>query len=214
MAEIAQFDLVAGHVSLDFANTLDNRYSPAGEIELLKTYADVLRFGVQSGVLIPTQARSLRRFSENSSAKSKSNRAAEAVLRSAVRLREAIDGIFRATARHKRPAAADLAVLNNNVRGAVTHHRIAPAIVRGKPAFAWQWDGFDSDLAAALWPVAQGAAELLASSGCSLVRECHSVTCRWLFLDHSKNHSRRWCDMKTCGNRNKARRYYHKLAKA
>jgi len=31
--------------------------------------------------------------------------------------------------------------------------------------------------------------------------------CRWLFLDTSKNHTRRWCDMKVCGNRIKARRF-------
>ena len=33
-------------------------------------------------------------------------------------------------------------------------------------------------------------------------------TCRWLFLDRSKNHSRRWCDMRICGNRSKTRRFY------
>lgn len=34
-------------------------------------------------------------------------------------------------------------------------------------------------------------------------------TCRWLFLDRSKNRSRRWCDMKVCGNRAKAHQHYH-----
>lgn len=214
MNKPALFQLVAGHVVLDFANTLDNRYSPAGETELLQSYAALLRFAAQSAILTPGQVQSVRRLSGNGSPRAGPNRAAEAVLRSAVRLREAIDRIFRAIASHRQPVAGDLALLNHEMEGAAAHRRIAPAIVMGRPAFTWQWSELDSDLAGPLWPVAHAAAELLASDDCALVRECHSVTCRWLFLDYSKNHSRRWCDMKTCGNRVKARRYYHKLAKA
>jgi predicted RNA-binding Zn ribbon-like protein len=40
------------------------------------------------------------------------------------------------------------------------------------------------------------------------VRECSGDTCGWLFVDTSRNHSRRWCDMEDCGNRAKARRHY------
>jgi len=36
---------------------------------------------------------------------------------------------------------------------------------------------------------------------------CAADDCAWVFLDTSKNHSRRWCDMKACGNRAKARRF-------
>src|SRR6266850_1944513 len=41
----------------------------------------------------------------------------------------------------------------------------------------------------------------------SLLRECADDTCAWLFVDRTKNHSRRWCDMNTCGTRNKMREY-------
>ena len=41
-----------------------------------------------------------------------------------------------------------------------------------------------------------------------LVRECGASDCAWLFLDTSKNHHRRWCDMTRCGNRAKVRRFY------
>jgi predicted RNA-binding Zn ribbon-like protein len=40
------------------------------------------------------------------------------------------------------------------------------------------------------------------------VKKCADTDCGWLFLDMSRNRSRRWCDMKSCGNRAKARRYY------
>src|SRR5207302_22567 len=59
-----------------------------------------------------------------------------------------------------------------------------------------------------LWPVIRSAADLLVSGEAQRVRRCASETCDWLFLDTSRNHSRRWCDMSGCGNRAKARRHY------
>ena len=58
-----------------------------------------------------------------------------------------------------------------------------------------------------LWQLSENAAELLTSDKLGLLRECAKQDCRWLFLDTSKNHTRRWCDMKLCGNRMKARRF-------
>jgi predicted RNA-binding Zn ribbon-like protein len=234
MARPAPFELVAGHVALDFANTLDNRYSPAVELELLQSYDDLLRFCAQARIMAPAQVRRLHRL-----AFLKGTGAVVAALRSALRLREAIERIFSAIAqdgaqdhvqnhdqrhpRRKRTSARgfdanDLAILNGYVKNALVHRRIAPAIASaGAPTIvpngaplAWQWIGQGSDLNAPFWPIVLAAAELLASGDLALVRECRSATCRWLFLDQSKNHSRRWCDMKTCGNRVKARRYYHK----
>jgi predicted RNA-binding Zn ribbon-like protein len=59
-----------------------------------------------------------------------------------------------------------------------------------------------------LWPIVGSAAELLASDNLPLVRACSSKTCQWFFLDTSKNHRRRWCSMKLCGNRAKVRKFY------
>jgi predicted RNA-binding Zn ribbon-like protein len=39
------------------------------------------------------------------------------------------------------------------------------------------------------------------------VRLCADASCAWLFLDTTRNRTRRWCDMKECGNRNKVRRF-------
>jgi len=55
--------------------------------------------------------------------------------------------------------------------------------------------------------LALSAAGLMTSPEMARVRACGSSDCRWLFLDTSKNHTRRWCDMKICGNRMKARRF-------
>jgi predicted RNA-binding Zn ribbon-like protein len=61
-----------------------------------------------------------------------------------------------------------------------------------------------------LWPIAESAAELLTSQEVSSIRLCEAPDCDWLFLDNSRNRSRRWCDMKICGNREKARRHYRR----
>jgi len=59
-----------------------------------------------------------------------------------------------------------------------------------------------------LWPIARAVADVLIhEENRSLLRECADDTCAWLFVDRTKNHSRRWCDMNTCGTRNKMREY-------
>jgi len=63
-----------------------------------------------------------------------------------------------------------------------------------------------SDLRAPLWPVVKSAVDLLVS-GEARLRACASDTCGWLFIDESKNRSRRWCSMRDCGNRAKVRRF-------
>jgi predicted RNA-binding Zn ribbon-like protein len=76
--------------------------------------------------------------------------------------------------------------------------------------FTWEWVHPESSLDSMLWPVTRAASELLTSDDLAYVRRCASESCGWLFLDKTKNHRRRWCEMKTCGNRDKARRYYQR----
>ena len=65
----------------------------------------------------------------------------------------------------------------------------------------WGWGSAESELELPVWAIAKSAMELLTSPDVQHVRACQSDTCRWVFLVTSKNHSRRWCDMKICGNR-------------
>ena len=75
--------------------------------------------------------------------------------------------------------------------------------------FRWELEtGALRDLEGPLWPIVRSATDLLTSEHLLTVRECALETCSWLFLDHSKNLKRRWCDMKICGNRSKVRRHY------
>jgi predicted RNA-binding Zn ribbon-like protein len=55
-------------------------------------------------------------------------------------------------------------------------------------------------------PIAWAALDLFRSGELPRLKQCPAEACRWLFIDRTKNGSRRWCDMATCGNQAKARR--------
>ena len=76
--------------------------------------------------------------------------------------------------------------------------------------FEWTWVLDANDLDRVLWPIVRSAADLLTSGDLRKVRQCARESCDWLFVDASKNHSRRWCSMNMCGSRVKARRYYQR----
>ena len=198
-----RFELMGGAVCLDFVNTLDDRFS-AEPKELLQHYVDLARFAEDTGILPDLQVDRLmtRSMQQPDSAKR--------ALASAIQLREAISEIFYALARKNPVPAAAVVILNQHVQEAAQHL----ALVAGRRHFEWKFEGDSYDLFAPLWPIARDAAELLASERLEFVRTCASKTCEWLFLDESKNHRRRWCDMTKCGNRAKVRRFYTRKKKA
>ena len=195
-----RFDLIAGNVSLDFVNTLDDRHLQPKE--LLETYADLARFGEDTGLLEPSQ---VDRLYWRSSADPE--RAQQALL-AGRELREAIHDVFWAIMNRRPVPPVALARLNHYVRTAAAHMRLAPV----KWGFEWKFDEL-LDFDGVLWPIARSAADLLASDQRGYVRACSSKACEWFFLDTSKNHHRRWCDMTRCGNRAKVRRFYARQKK-
>ncbi|MGH2450272.1 MAG: CGNR zinc finger domain-containing protein, partial [Candidatus Limnocylindria bacterium] len=104
------------------------------------------------------------------------------------------------------PAARDLDRLSEERAEAESHARL---MARGATP-SWDWAERGHPLERPLWPLARAAAELLASDRRADVRECAAGDCQWLFVDESRNRSRRWCSMKSCGNRAKVRRYYQR----
>ncbi|HLK21867.1 MAG TPA: ABATE domain-containing protein [Bryobacteraceae bacterium] len=187
------FELVAGHVALDFVNTLDNRFLDWGPGELLGTYDDLLRFVVQSGLLTARQTKTLKGDREDALAQAKELR--EALARVAY---QQVDG--------ERLSAKPVETLEKYFREAAKHRHLTAEGLRT----VWRWRGIEKNAAAPVWLLAQAAEDFLVSGDGARLRCCASDSCRWLFLDTSKNHTRRWCDMKVCGNRMKARRFYAK----
>jgi predicted RNA-binding Zn ribbon-like protein len=190
-----QFDLIGGNACLDFVNTLDDRHTKPKE--LLEHYEDLVRFGEDAGLLGVEQAtRLIKRTSHDP------GRARES-LRRARDLREAIHDVFWALINERPVPDTPLARLNADVQKASEHLRL----VRSNGGFEWRFDD-RNDLDSLLWRIARSAADLLVSDQLPFVRACSSKDCEWFFLDTSKNHHRRWCDMKRCGNRAKVRRFY------
>lgn len=128
---------------------------------------------------------------------------AERVLVYARELRLLLWRIFSAIAADEAPEQEDLDRLSREV-AAVGAER---TLVLADDAFVWQWRAPGDCLDAMLWPAIASAAELLTSDEVARVRECAADDCGWLFIDASRNRSRRWCDMSECGNRAKVRRY-------
>jgi len=196
----ARFKTKTGRLCLDFTNTVDWHASAHPE-ETLSTYGDLLRWAEGARILPPDKARSFLAASQEKPA------LAGSALAQAVELREAIYRILSSEARGGEGAADDLSVLNKAVASSISNARLE----KSDGGFDWNWTLSPSRLDSILWPVAWSAAGLLTSEAIERVGECDDEKgCGWLFFDTSRNRSRRWCDMRDCGNRAKSRRHYRK----
>ncbi len=202
---MAEAKLLAGSLCLDFCNTAEWHAAPQ-PVERLTSYEALVAWSEQAGAVAEGEAKQLLAEAE------RQPREAEAVLQRAVSLREAIYRLFAALA-HGRPVdEADLAELNAALAAALPGLRLVQveSPQREEGQFAWAWAAGRSDLDRMLWPVVRSAADLLTSADLARVRQCAGDPCGWLFIDSSRNHSRRWCSMEDCGNRAKARRHYRR----
>ncbi len=190
--------MVGGELCLDFANTVD--WHASGKPgEGLVGCEDLVDWSRQAGILSAGGAGRLLRLA------SRRPQLAEAAVRRAIALREAIYRIFRSLAVEASPAARDLRLLNEALAEAMPHLKVA----RKGDSFAWEWADVGESLDGVLWPILRSAADVLTSEKRTRVGQCADDRgCGWLFLATSTNHSRRWCDMEDCGNRAKARRHY------
>ncbi len=194
------FDYDSGDLCLDFANTMSNHAGDHPE-ENLKGYTDLIAWGEGAGLVTPESA---ARLFDRSVALPED---AERIYGAAIQVREALYHIFSNRYAGRTIPGPDLEVLNSLVQEAMGHLRLTPA----DGEFRWEWLPGIQEANLILWSVARAAAELLTSDHVLRVRECEDDRgCGYLFIDQSKNHSRRWCSMESCGNRAKARRHYSK----
>ena len=194
--DLSWADLIGGRLALDFINTKGDRLSDTPD-EHLADYPTLVAWAQHAGGLDAAQA---RRLTHKGAA---SPRAAAAAVAEAVALREAVYRMLQA--RERAPEAADMALLN----AAFARASADPHVVFAGGQYHVGWRCSD-DLTAPLDAIARDAVALLASGDdVARVRQCESEGgCGWVFLDTTKGRTRRWCDMKICGNRAKARRHY------
>lgn len=202
-AAVPTFELAGGRLCLDFTNTVSNQFAEERG-DKLQSYAALLGFAQQAGAVTPRQAKLLRR------AAAAEPEAAAGALERARRLRDSLFRVFYARSRDERVPEADLAAFNAALGEALAHRRV----VRNGEGFTLDFERDAADLDAPLWAIAASAADLLTSDHCARMRVCsgEATGCTWLFVDESKNQSRRWCSMSECGNRAKARRHYRRVS--
>jgi len=195
----AGLTLVGGVLALDFANSASGRGTAFAQ-EHIHSIDDLVAWGSHAGCLGPAAAM-------QSALASAADPLATEVLRRALRLREAIFGIGSAIANGCEPAANDLDIIRLAVRDAM-----ASGALKRRSHGGYGLDFGDAPPAAAvIGPVALSALDMLETADFARIKQCPGRTpnndCQWLFLDVSKNNSRRWCDMATCGNRTKSHRH-------
>lgn len=192
-SEAEKHHLIAGILCLNFANTLYG-HSKIPVHEYLREYRDLVIWSRKAGVLSDRESEFLIR-----KAASHPNEALS-VFHRAIAFRETIHRTFIVTAHGAAPKPANLSALNAARSEALAHSHVNQA----SDGFVIDWND-KTALERMLWPIALSAAELLTSADLRRVRQCGG--CDWLFVDHSRNHLRRWCSMSACGNRAKVRRF-------
>src|SRR5262245_13993268 len=204
----ARMKLVGGRLCLDFVNTVggwepkpgregNDPFAMIVRADKLVDYLDLAAWGQHSGMLSESEAQVLARIAR------RREREAAAILKRAFALRGAIYGISVAIINRMEARSADLAVVNRELSIAHGHVRLH----EGRKNFVWEWINSKNSLDQLLWRIADSTAEMLTTDDLGRLRECPGDRCGWLFLDTSKNSRRQWCDMQTCGNLAKVRRF-------
>ena len=192
-----EFDFISGRLCLDFANVWKNMQHPDPGLQ----YATLLQWSKQAGSLSAADLGRLAQRASREAAK------VAVVVDRAHDLAATLRRFFMAIVEEKRPNTADLDLLNTELARA--WGRLS--VVQQDGAFALDWPATSDALDRLIWPVAHSAADLLVSADLDRLKACDADNCIYLFVDSSKSGRRRWCDMKICGNRHKARRHREKL---
>ena len=196
-----EMKFVGGHPCLDFVNTVGARVS---RVKKGRDYADVVLRDKLTDYQALASWSSLAGLSTAKELRAARLRpeAAARILKRAVRLREALYRILKSFLEGWRPPQADVDILTRELLAARSHERL----LISRTGLVWAWNDSEELLEIPLWRLAQSAEDLFRSADLKRLRQCGGDECGWLFLA-SRNRSRRWCDMKECGNRAKVRRF-------
>ena len=189
-------EIVGGALCLDFVNTINSRRNP--EHDYLTVYMDLLNWSGKVGILSTLQNSRMQKQARQDV------EVGESALKKAKEFRELLHRLFADLASGGEPKKDDMVSFSEFYGEAISNSQL----VRTDDYFSHHWQ-VDQTYDAMLWPIAYSAGQILLSKELSQVKECPG--CGWLFLDTSKNQSRRWCSMNTCGARDKMRRYHGKL---
>jgi predicted RNA-binding Zn ribbon-like protein len=197
--DVGRMRIVGGNLALDFANTRTGPPAGPPDDDLLGAYEDVVAWARHVGVLTVDEAGGLLRRA------ARDRHAAGAAYSRAIELRDNLDRVFRALAAGTDPPARSVRALHRAEAASLSR----ASLVEKHGAFSWRWQS-DRSLERPLGPVIHAAIELLTGGPLDRIKGCGG--CSFLFVDESKNRSRRWCSMEDCGANEKMRRFVARRA--
>jgi predicted RNA-binding Zn ribbon-like protein len=184
---------------VDFINTVDIHDDPP-YCDDLSSYQDLVLWALNAKVVDRPLAEHLLEESARRPDE------AEAAQQRAIKLRESLYGLISPRIREAGTSADDLAIFNTELAHAMSRARLTAS----DEGMNWDWSMSGDELDYPLWPVVRSATDVLTSDELDRIGECGSDTCQWLFLDTSKNRSRRYCG-EGCSNRTRIRRHRERL---
>jgi predicted RNA-binding Zn ribbon-like protein len=198
---VTQLKIVGGDPALDLVNTVGDDRVP----DPLDDYRSFVAWAARVSAIDEEAAHRLTDRGAHRPA------FAGRALKEARALRSILDAVFRplaiATTSALPDGGAAVAALVARAGAAVERARLEPG-EDGMFRLAWYGDHLERPL----WPLAVAALDLLRNGPLDRLKACED--CPWLFLDTSRNRSRRWCSMDDCGSRSKMRRYRARRATA
>lgn len=196
----ANLPLEGGEPCLDFTNTVDWRNDNKRRKEWLNDFSDLILWSRHVGILEEktVQALSIKALQQPDKVKQ--------LYKKAIELREVLFHIFSSIATESQPENYNLSIFNHYLAEAMGNS----CLVSLQDGFTWSFCPDPDSMDFILNPIIKSAADLLVSSDLKRVKICADDCCGWLFIDMSRNYSRRWCNMKDCGNRAKAHRHYQR----
>jgi len=194
---INTMDVLGGWLCLDFTNTVGSRREEP-MFDYLTGYEAILIWSSRLSTLEEDQIKELREIAAQNS------KQAQISFLNIQSAREALFQFFQAMSFHKIPTNKIQSQFNFFIHQSFKHLALTFSV---EGTAKWDWKKSAKPLDLPLYPIMHSAYQLVNSDLMARLKECH---CGWLFLDRSKNQSRRWCDMQTCGSAHKARRYYRK----
>lgn len=192
-------ELERGNLCIDFVNTVDWRNSKTRKKEMLRDFSALILWSKKIGILEDKAAQILFK-----NALKQPNKAKQ-VYEKAIELRELLFRLFSSMETTGQASSHDLSIFNKFLADSMGK---SCCLTPSDNGFVWSFCSGTDSMDLFLDPIIRSAADLLVSSELKRVKQCADDACGWLFMDKSRNNSRRWCSMKDCGNRAKAHRHY------
>ena len=195
--DILKLPFLGGDLSLDFVNTVHDRHEEPLR-DLLQNYLELVTWVYSANAINDSQKEKLlQKGLENQTE-------ANQVYKDSLQLREAFYDFILNLINQDETSSANIQLINQRVSRVFSNLELTQ--LEGRFVLDWKAESFG--LESVLWPITRAFADLVTSEDISRIKKCPN--CGYLFVDNSKNKSRRWCSMEICGNRVKAQRFAKK----